>query len=180
MDKGWIEANIYLKDYDAFINQEPENKLRLIHNMLSPLVRELEDAALIKTFHFLFEPFVLFRVRLVDTKDKAKVTQLIEEKVATCGIIEKLEYKDAYVGEAERFGELNWQLVQHFLELSSRISFRMVEAGSDDPNKFNDSKLIHCYLNCRGHCGDLQEEHFYVRRLSEVGFDVDRTLGDLL
>jgi hypothetical protein len=51
----------------------------------------------------------------------------------------------------------------------------MIEDGPDDLNKFNDSKLIHCYLNCRGYCGDLQEEHFYIRRLSELGFDTRQT-----
>lgn len=122
----------------------------LIRRFVSPTVEDCEKQGLIVSFHFLFEPHFLFRLRCADEASRVTVEQIVGSKfsqVASTVREASPQFSHDYHGEADGYGgEDNWLVVEKFLEASSRFFMRRA-TGSIGPY-FTLWKLAHLFLNC--------------------------------
>lgn len=162
MSEIWLVVEIHPEDYMA-------QKSGMILNFAKPTVERLENDKLAETFHFLFEPYFLFRVRTSDIEKRQKVKSIIDENLAkTKEPITKIEFKEDYTGEQEQFGTEGWLHVQKLFEVASRISLLKQEtiakckpaSACQLERQFSDRKLVHCFLNAQG-LSILDEANFH-------------------
>ena len=82
--------------------------------------------------------------------------------------INRIEFKEDYIGEQDQFGTEGWSYVQKLLEYASRISLlKQGTLASRNPpsscrldREFNDGKLVHCFLNAQG-LSIVEEANFH-------------------
>jgi len=134
----------------------------LIRSFVSPTVDECES--LITSFHFLFEPHLLFRLRCKDESARLKVEGIVADKFRQVApIVREMEaqFSHDYHGEADDYGgEDNWLVVEKFLEASSRFFIR--RATDRSGRYFSIWKLVHIFLNCNNFQPPFEESRSLV------------------
>lgn len=158
-------------DYGSVDNREWHSiSERLVRDFVCPIVAESER--LITSFHFLFEPRLVFRLRCKNEESRKRVKNIIEywfdkSEVASMVLETKpLQFDDEYDGEATSYGgEDNWQVAEKFLEASSRFYMRTI-AGHRG-KEFHIWKFIHLLLNCNNHLPPLEEGKTLVESFCE-------------
>ncbi len=153
MGEIWLAVEIYPKDY-------ARQRIGLVLDFIKPTVESLDREKLAETLHFLFEPgHLLFRARTPDIEKRKKVKSIVNENVAKIkDAVSRIDLKEDYTGEQDRFGTEGWLYVQKLLECASRISLlkRETLAGQKPltacrlDREYNDRKLVHCFLNAQG------------------------------
>jgi hypothetical protein len=155
----------------------------LIRDFVSPIIAECDDRLLIASFHFLFEPHLLFRLRCVNEQTRAEVKELkIRQFSAVSSIIQELAVtsNDDYHGEADTYGgEENWLVMEKFLEASSRFFMRTIMRRIDRGSNFEESKFMHIFLNCNNYIPPLEEGresvNLYCERMRYWNVNVERS-----
>jgi hypothetical protein len=147
----WLVTEIYPKDNNQI--------KKLVLDFIKPTVESLEIKHLIDTFHFFFEPQLLFRIRTADVDKRNEAKSVVNLNLAQLkDNIKKSEVKEDYTGEHKDFGTEGWIYVQKLFEYASRISLLKMETLSGKKSyedcclngQFNDGKLVHCFLNAQG------------------------------
>ena len=174
MDESWLAFEVHANKYDS------DFKVKMMLELAGPIIKELEQQQLLLTFHFFFEPFFLFRVLIPSQNEMERVKSVIEKCLPNVKtLIKQTKFSNDYPGEKEDFGDEGWLHVQKLFEYASRISLLKMETlnGLKTENdcqlnkQFNDTKLIHCYLNAQGF-SSLDEANFhqtaYIERLSRI------------
>ncbi len=144
---------------------------QLIRDLVSPVIAECDDRRLITSFHFLFEPQLLFRLRCVSEQARSEVKELIIRRFsAVSSIVRELaiNFNDDYYGEGDTYGgEENWLVMQKFLEASSRFFMRTIMPKIDRGSNFTQWKFMHIFLNCSNHIPPLEEGRTLVNLYCE-------------
>ena len=156
---------------------------QLIRDLVSPVIVECDDRQLISSFHFLFEPHLLFRLRCVREQARSEVKELIISRFsAVSSIVRKLaiNFNDDYHGEGDTYGgEQNWLIMERFLEASSRFFMRTIVPNVDRGSNFTLQKFMHIFLNCNNHLPPLEEGralvNLYCERMRYWNVNVDQS-----
>jgi hypothetical protein len=134
---------------------------QLIRDLVSPVIVECDNRQLITSFHFLFEPQLLFRLRCVSEEARSEVKELIIRQFrAVSSIVRELAvtFNDDYHGKGDSYGgEENWLVMEKFLEASSRFFMRIKIPRIDRGSNFTQWKFMHVFLNCNNHIPPLEE-----------------------
>jgi len=146
VEKDWVEAQLLILRMDH---------KKIFLSFIKPVLDELEEKKLLKTFHFLFEPGprLLFRIRSDKPQEvKSIIKRNLKGKERSI-ILKPDEPYRKYEGEELSFGgEKEWELTQKFFEYGCRISLLRVEKITKQELKnFNEGKFIHCFLNQCGY-----------------------------
>lgn len=147
----WIEARI-------FVNEGKENEVLL--TLIKPLIQQLKSTFSIQSYHFLFEPEILFRVLTIPDhveKIKGMISNLQQNEH-----IREVKYPQTpYKGERKSFGEDGWKTTYKFLEAGSDFALDLLDQNVRKGPKFNRLGFSHYFLNQSGF-HQLQEANFHA------------------
>lgn len=174
MPEHWLEVNLNL------CQDSSEAVDRVTLDVVGNSLLQLEESNSILTFHFFCEPptlpdgavRILWRIRFSKGTQLEKSKALIRDNMLKVReILMSTEDSDvlneSYPGEAENFGPDGWEIVQKFFEYGSRVALYLIEHRQQRislPRDFNESKLVHCFLNQSLHTYNA-EVQFYLDRL---------------
>lgn len=176
----WVAKIIKLKESDSWD--------KVLLDFVKPIIKTAENEKLLDTFHFLFEPELHLRIRLRKPEMVNCVEDIISQNAEKVKDLAEIK-PTTYSGEPNKYGKEGWICAQKFFEIGSRFYLLKLEtiskylAGTDSKKRegilescridqkgdFNESKLIHCFLNQTGH-----------NRVEEALFHNQRTVESLL
>ena len=179
MGEIWVEATLRLGRFDQVGHK------RLILNFVKPVIEDLEDKDVLDTFHFLFEPGPRLLLR-IQPKAENNVQEIRETVRNFLTEIQGLIVQDPaqelftpYGGEAEDFGEDGWMITKRVFEMGSRMAIGKLDQEFRKGRKFEEGKLLHCFLNSIGH-GILVVNRGGRPVTSEALFHLNGFLGRML
>ena len=167
----WIAKIIKLKERGDW------NKILL--DFVRPIIETAENEKLLDTFHFFFEPELHLRIRPKKPEMVDRIEEIISQNAER--MKDMIEIKSAsYSGEQNNYGVKGWACAQKFFEFGSRFSLLKLETLSKHAEAelekrkeilescrldkdFNESKLVHCFLNQTGRGYD-REALFHQQR----------------
>jgi len=151
MSEIWVEATLRLGRIDQ------EGHKRLILSFVKPVINDLEGKGMLDTFHFLFEPGprLLLRIQPEGENNVQEIRQTVRSALTN---VQDLIVQDPahelftlYEGEAVDFGEDGWVITKKVFEMGSRMAVAKLDPESRKGRKFDEGKLLHCFLNSTGH-----------------------------
>ena len=154
MAEEWVEAGIWFRNEVALRD--------IVLGITKPIASRLRGEDWVRSFHYFFEddPHLLFRVEVGDDErvDVAKdlVKKVLDEDARQ--IIDEFDVDRPYAGEAESYGENGWNIAKRVFELGSRMAISLFDEKFDRGKSFQQTKLIHCFLNPQG----VQEADFHL------------------
>jgi hypothetical protein len=148
--ESWVQTNLCFKKLDATCFR------RLLLEFVSPTIKELESGGIIKTFHFLFEPDPDFFLRIEPNSpnDLEKVKHVARKHLSAIRDLlathaEEQEFT-SYSGEADDYGEDGWFVAKRVFEMGSRMAIGHFDPAFRKGRKFEEGKMLHCFLNSIG------------------------------
>jgi hypothetical protein len=161
----WTTLRLYQRalasfDITCLDNREWHSACQqLVRDFVSPAVADCDRQELLYSFHFLFEPHLLFRLKCKDEGSRKRVKDTVRTyfpNIAALVREEQIAFDDNYHGEAPDYGgEENWLIVEKFLEAGSRFFMRRVT--NHHGTRFTVWTLAHLFLNCNNYLPPLEE-----------------------
>jgi len=148
----WIEARI-------FVNEGKQNEVLL--TLIKSLIQRLKSTFNIKSYHFLFEPEILFRVLTIPDHVE-KIKGLISNLQQNESVREVKYPSTPYEGERHSFGEDGWKTTYKFLEAGSDFALDLIDPNVRKGSHFNRIAFSHYFLNQTGF-NPLQEASFHLK-----------------
>jgi hypothetical protein len=177
--ESWVQTNLWFKKLDA------TGFLRFLLDFVSPTIKEVESGGIIKTFHFLYEsnPTFLLRIEPNSSNELEKVKNIARKHLSAIRDLlvahnEEEEFT-SYSGEAEDYGEDGWVIAKKVFEMGSRTAIGKVDSTFRKGRKFEEAKMLHCFLNSIGFSAfGLSRDDKFVTK--EASFHLDQFIGRML
>jgi len=173
----WIEVELKLRssfDYKCYE--------RLLLDFIGPIIEELEENNELESFHFFFEPEMrlLLRIQLKESNLRDKVKDIVKKHLPTIGdfTYQKTDeelFRD-YEGESKDFGEDGWKIAKKVFECGSRMAIAKFNSKFRKGKKFQEGKLLHCFLNSLGYSTFGPEKGITLEALFHLGQFIGRML----
>ena len=150
MAELWIESRLWFRSLD---DKQYE---RLLLEFVKPVLLDLESLRPVGAFHFLFEsgPHFLLRIEITGN-ELEKIKSLVKKYLPRIDdfLIQKNEEElfAEYRGESEDYGEQDWLIAKKAVEIGSRMGIAKVDPAFKKGRKFDEAKLLHCFLNSLGY-----------------------------
>ena len=179
MSESWVQVNLWFRELD------PTGFQRFLLDFVSPTIKEVESGGIIKTFHFFFEgnPTFLLRIEPNSPNELEKVRHVAQKYLSTIRNLlvahPEEEMFTNYPGEAADYGEDGWMIAKKIFEMGSRTSIANVDSTFRKGRKFEEGKMLHCFLNSVGYSTfGLSIHNKLVTK--EAMFHLDEFVGRML
>ena len=121
----WFSVDIYLKN--------PSKAREFILDFLGPLYFDVEgelnrEYDVVETWHFLWEPHLLFRAKFTNKTGKEDFEDLlVQEKFKIGGdYVEKYVIDENYNGEEKLYGKNGWPIIEKILQAGSEAALEIM------------------------------------------------------